>query len=392
MSSLPPRPSLEWLRKTAKERLVELRRTAPEARLADAQRLLAREHGFSSWRRLKAHVDAQAVDHGDAAAPEAIDEPLVDAFLEAVGVGRIDEVRAMLTATPALVRAVGPHPFWGGRPQALHVAIEGRRRDLFDLLLERGADVDGVNDGYDHWSPLMLAIQRDDPGMREALLDRGARVGLLEALMLGDDTRVGALLASGERPTITPNGGSILAFARTPFALDRLLELGAPVELRDRWGSAPIDALSRLGRRGEALVRHLVERGVEAAPKEYARMNDRATLEARIAADPSIARSDAVLLAAVDFGHRELVAWLLDRGADVNARVEGPSRQTALHSAAWNGDLGMVRLLVDRGADVTLRDAHYQGTPAGWAATAVEVTNNPRCAEVAAFLAARDSG
>jgi len=55
-------------------------------------------------------------------------------FLQSVGAGRLDAVRAMLDAEPHLVNAVGPHPFWGGRPQALHVAIESGRRDVFDLL------------------------------------------------------------------------------------------------------------------------------------------------------------------------------------------------------------------------------------------------------------------
>ena len=49
--------------------------------------------------------------------------------------------------------------------------------------------------------------------------------------------------------------------------------------------------------------------------------------------------------AAVDFGHRALVAWLLERGADVNARAGGETDETGLHSAAWNGDLAMVELL-----------------------------------------------
>ena len=65
-----------------------------------------------------------------------------------------------------MVNAVGPHPFWGGRPQPLHVAIETKRRDMFDLLLGAGADVNGTNDEYDHWSPLMLA--RDAGARRHA--------------------------------------------------------------------------------------------------------------------------------------------------------------------------------------------------------------------------------
>ena len=75
---------------------------------------------------------------------------MVNEFLRHVGSGRLDAVEAMLADTPALVNAIGPHPFWGGQPQALHVAIETNRRDMVDLLLARGADVNGTNDQYDH--------------------------------------------------------------------------------------------------------------------------------------------------------------------------------------------------------------------------------------------------
>jgi ankyrin repeat protein len=379
--SLPLRPSLEWLRKTAKDRLAALRAANPRAKLADAQLAVARQFGFPSWRALKAHVERAA------SGSRAASEDTVASFLRNVGTGRIDAVQAMLADTPALVNAVGPHPFWGGRPQALHVAIEAKRRDVFDLLLARAADPSGTNDQYDWWSPLMLAIDRDRPDMRDDLLARGARVGLLEALMLGDDGRVDDLLRGG-LPDISPNAGSILAFARTPFAIDRLLGLGASAEQKDRWGSTPIDALSRLRPRGQALVRHLVARGVPAAPKEYARMGDLETLTRLVDADPAIARLDAVMMGAVDFAHYAVVEWLLARGADPNARSDAASRHTALHSAAWKGDLRMVKLLVGAGADPAIRDDQYDATPQGWADTAIEVTNNPACAQVVTYLAA----
>ncbi len=44
-----------------------------------------------------------------------------------------------LEAAPALVNANGPHPHWGGRPQPLHMAIEGKNREAFDLLLAEGS-------------------------------------------------------------------------------------------------------------------------------------------------------------------------------------------------------------------------------------------------------------
>src|SRR3954447_23196529 len=104
--ALPARPNVDWLRKTAKQQLHELRKIKPDAKLAGAQLALARQYGFRSWRTLKAEVDRRQAlaSSGDQA---------IAALLRAVGTGEIDTVRAMLTATPALVNAIGPHPFWG---------------------------------------------------------------------------------------------------------------------------------------------------------------------------------------------------------------------------------------------------------------------------------------
>src|SRR5688572_8730696 len=55
-SPLPARPSIDQLRKRAKERLVAMRTTDPLAKLADAQFLLAREYGFDSWPKLVDHL------------------------------------------------------------------------------------------------------------------------------------------------------------------------------------------------------------------------------------------------------------------------------------------------------------------------------------------------
>ena len=54
---LPAAPSLEHLRKQAKELVRERRGGAEPLRLSDAQRIVAREYGFPSWPRLKAYVD-----------------------------------------------------------------------------------------------------------------------------------------------------------------------------------------------------------------------------------------------------------------------------------------------------------------------------------------------
>lgn len=54
---LPARPDLQWLKEAAKQRLAQLREVDPAQRLYQAQLDVARDHGFSSWRALKARVD-----------------------------------------------------------------------------------------------------------------------------------------------------------------------------------------------------------------------------------------------------------------------------------------------------------------------------------------------
>src|SRR5687767_1832294 len=58
--TLPARPNVEYLKKLAKKRLRELRATDPNARLADAQLAVAREHGLASWRKLSARAETAA--------------------------------------------------------------------------------------------------------------------------------------------------------------------------------------------------------------------------------------------------------------------------------------------------------------------------------------------
>lgn len=384
MPPLPARPSLDWLRKRAKLTLKTLRTGMPGARLADAQLALAREHGFASWRAL-----AAAVRERRASAPQGhAAEAQVVALFRSIVLGNVAAVRAELTRTPALVHATGPHPFWGGRPQALHLAVERRRTDLVRLLLQRGADVHGRNDDYMGWSPLLLAITGRQARIRRLLLHCGARVGLVEALALGDDALVRKRLSQGRRALSAPapNGGTYLMFARTPFAVERLLALGESPVAPDHWGHTPMWAFSRLGRPGRALVQRLLEAGLPVTGETWARLNDRVRLRALAEDDDQVVRDPRVIKAAVEARQRALVRWLLSAGANPNSRADDGAGETCLHAAAWRGDLPMVELLLAAGADPTLRDRQYDSTPAGWAETSAEVTGNPRCVEVARRL------
>jgi hypothetical protein len=56
---------------------------------------------------------------------------------------------------------------------------------------------------------------------------------------------------------------------------------------------------------------------------------------------------------------------LLGDGWPANATLE--NNQTALHYAAWHGNLAMVRALLNRGADVNVFETQHIGSPLGWA-------------------------
>ena len=60
--------------------------------------------------------------------------------------------------------------------------------------------------------------------------------------------------------------------------------------------------------------------------------------------------------AAAAHGHADLVAWLIDHGADADSPGLWGHRITALHLAARAGHRGVAEVLLDRGADVMARD------------------------------------
>src|SRR5438067_13182431 len=91
-SKLPDRPSLEYLKKLARDRLAEMRRRDPQTKLATALLDVAREHGFSSWRALKAEIEKRQA-------------ATVAEFFETSAHADIAKLRRMLADQPDLVRA-----------------------------------------------------------------------------------------------------------------------------------------------------------------------------------------------------------------------------------------------------------------------------------------------
>jgi Ankyrin repeats (many copies) len=153
---------------------------------------------------------------------------------------------------------------------------------------------------------------------------------------------------------------------------------GRPTGLRTSHGRTPAEVALMCGCR--ELAGWLVEHGAP-APRltgvdsfiaaAVAGDREQAT---RLRAHAAAARAErpALIVWAAGRRDREAVALLADLGFDVNARgrVDVPIEQaweTALHSAAGEGDVALARLLLSLGADPDVRDCRFDSTPLGWA-------------------------
>src|SRR5262245_21412442 len=156
--TLPHEPSLAQLRKQAKELLksyrtgkdvavaeVERFERSPDPAnfaLADAQRVLARAYGFSSWPALKNHVDGVNFQ----------------ALLAAVDASDVAAVRRLAKARPDLIN---PHHA-EFRDSALHHAVLSRNEELTRVLMQLGANARvGIWPHRDATSAHTIAVDRE---------------------------------------------------------------------------------------------------------------------------------------------------------------------------------------------------------------------------------------
>jgi hypothetical protein len=94
MRLLPDKPSLDFLRKEAKDLLAAMREDSPQASLADAQRALAAQYGLRDWNELKVEATRRAAE--SPAAPAG----LADALAAAFGLGTLTAAATPVAFTP----------------------------------------------------------------------------------------------------------------------------------------------------------------------------------------------------------------------------------------------------------------------------------------------------
>lgn len=274
----------------------------------------------------------------------------------------------------------------------LMAAVRAGSRDSVELLLDRRAPVNASEPQFGH-DAMMSAARRNDTAIMRLLLAHGGtvdartRVGekpIVRPPGTGGGSHGVGIVRSGVPPQgeqqPTSGGMTALLFAARDGLLDAarlLVEAGADVNATDPNGITPLVMAISNGQL--PVARFLIDHGADARRADWwGRSPLWAAVDIRNLAVRSGAPTDENGIdreAAL-----QVIAALLERGADANARVKEfpPMRryllglgslewvdatgQTAFIRAAQAGDVAVMRLLVAKGADPKI--ATFNGTTA----------------------------
>ncbi|HEY2121388.1 MAG TPA: ankyrin repeat domain-containing protein [Candidatus Acidoferrum sp.] len=287
--------------------------------LSDAQLAIAREYGFSSWPRLKTHIEKPMLsDQLHLPHHERIGDATFRRAVNLLDAGDAAGLATHLKQHPNLARQ--------------HVEFEGgnyfRNPTLLEFVAENPVRYGKLPGNIVEVAKVILAA-----GVSQAALN--------ETLML---------ISTGS----VPRGCSV----QIPL-----------IDLFCNCGADPNGAIQAAALHGELQSVHaLIKRGARITLPVAAVLGRTDDFRQQFPVANKEDRHLALALAS-QAGHVEIVRLLLDAGEDPNRYnpVGGHSHSTPLHQAAWEGNEDLVRLLLERGARADLKDVLWQGTPADWA-------------------------
>jgi ankyrin repeat protein len=332
-----------------RRKLSDSKPAARKCALTDAQFVIARAHGFESWRKFAKQLEALPQKSSTVARFEAAADAIVS--------GDVAALRRSLREDPKLIRA---NSMRGHGATLLHYVsangVEGYRQktpknivEITEALLNAGAEIDATANMYGgQCTALGLAATSVHPeqagvqiALLQTLLEHGARLDLPSAG--GKDSLIHSCLANGQ-----------------PKAAEFLASRGAPMDLAGAAGLGRLD-----------LVKSCFDKNGALKPP---------------ATKPQM---ESGFLSACAFGRKGVVEFLLERGIDPGVRTS--YGRTGLHTAAYGAYVDIIKLLLERGSPVDVIDESYHSRPldvALWVwSNSPDTPESKRCYEVIALLA-----
>lgn len=421
---LPAKPNLEYLKKQAKELLRDFQhgkadaidrfrsfvsnRTPTDAKLADAQHVIACDYGFASWAKLKEHVDSFTLTP-------------MEQVVAAVCAQNAQRAEQLLNNHPELKTHLD-EPFHYGDLPLLLAAVQRTDRESIDVLLSAGAN---INARGKSWAGGRGVLDECHPDLAQFLIDRGAAIDAHSATRLGMFDKLKDLIdANPDLVHARGEGGQTpLHFASSIEIAEFLLQRGAYINARDLLHeSTPAQHMVRViqarhyPRDRQEIARYLVSRGCETDILMAAALGDLELVRRHVDTDPecvrvrvsekyfpkrdprsqgtyyvpALGRERTPHQVARDFGHQEIFEFLTRHSpedvklsqalqlGDENLFREmlashpnmvanlSDAERRQVSEAAQNNNTNAVRLMLDAGWPVDAR-GEYQMTPLQWA-------------------------
>jgi hypothetical protein len=407
--SLPAEITLDSLKRQAKALLkalhkgdaLSLSRVAPYfpdssgIGLQQIQLVIAREFGFPSWTRLKAHLQDPRPGH-------VANEQLADEFLSLATVSYFSGVAADPARFEQALALYEAHPEIAG--ESVHVAAALGDAERVGRFLDRQPQLVALKGGPYDWPPLLYAAYARVPGRSSlpagrALIERGADPN---ACFLDDGryrfTAVTGVFGQGEAGRIRqPEHPEYMAFARLLLdagaaandsqslynrmfepgdsCLELLLEYGLSASDRNNWLDPETDAPGAFGqsvfdyhmawaleRRMPGRVRLLLEHGADVhrpikgrTPYEWAVLTNELELAAHMltmgAAAVPIRPVDRLYAAIMSEGESSREEDLPRLASIADPRETQRAHPDMLHEAVGAGAIGPVRRMLALGFD-----------------------------------------
>jgi len=266
--------------------------------------------------------------------------------IAAINSGDLEKFKALVAADPSLAtsRSSKSHP-----TLLQCVALDGKDKPnnvaMAEVLIDAGAELN---------EPLVAAASINNRAVAELLLDRGAAI---------DGTGGWSPLEEA----LYWNSQDVIAL---------LLDHGAKVQnLRIAAGLGRIDLIENYfnadgSLKSEAGKINWPWGDLETIAQSNQRIAGKQSLSDRVNSwcqDQQGIVNNAFVYACMH-GHIDAAQLLLDKHAEINAIAGGfDYAGTGLHYAALNGHRAMVEFLLNHGADRNVKDTKVYSTPAGWA-------------------------